>query len=93
MPWTKEYLVEATGVTASYYNFISINYDHRSGQSEIIYGVWFSADAYTDGLSPVKQFSLPVPSGTSPTLASGALAFATAYILAQPEFDGAEVVE
>jgi hypothetical protein len=91
MAWIKEYTDPDTGVTASYWEVIGIDYRHREQLSTLQVGLWISPAAYAANKASLKTITYLIPAGLSPQLSAGALAFVTNYALAQAEFQGAEL--
>lgn len=92
MAWLKEFVDVDTGVAASYWEVIGIEYQHKQQISNLRVGLWVSEAAYNDGKSPIKVLAYSIPSGLAPELAAGALAFVSGYAKSQPEFEGWEEV-
>lgn len=90
MAWKKSMTDESTGVVYEHWDMILINYQHRSGMSEMIVGAWVNKEAYDAGRDPVRTKSYVIPAGTNPQLATAALAYVSGYVRAQPEFEGSE---
>lgn len=88
MAWTKVIKHPSNGAEASYWEVISINYDHKSQLSMLQIAGWVDGQAYEDGLEPLIVKNWEIPSGLAPQLAAGAIAFITNFAKSQPEFEG-----
>lgn len=86
MSWEKSIVREDNGAIASYWEVISVFYNHRTQNSELTVGGWVSEDAYTTGLEPLIVKSWNVPAGLAPDLSVGAVAFVSGFAQEQPEF-------
>lgn len=89
MAWIKEIAHESHGAIASYWEVVSVYYDHRRQLSQLEVGGWVSAEAYANGLAPLLVKNWEIPSGLAPQLAAGAIAFVSGFAKQQPEFQGA----
>lgn len=90
MAWFKDITEQNTGAVASYWQVISILYNHRTQKSVLEVGGWVSQAAYSENKSPLMTKYWEIPSGLAPELAAGALAFVEGYARQQPEFEGSE---
>ena len=90
MAWLKEFTDPDTGLTASYWEVIGIDYRHREQLSTLQVGLWISQEAYLANKASLRTRTYLIPAGLSPQLAAGALAFVAGYARAQPEFEGSE---
>lgn len=90
MAWIKNIEDSSTGVVASYWEVISVYYNHKKQESLLEVGGWVSEQAYVDGKNPIMNKAWQIPSGLAPELASGAVAFVSGYAKQQPEFEGWE---
>lgn len=90
MAWIKEIEQESTGAVASYWEVISVFYEHQRGASTLVVGGWISQEAYNNSKSPLLVKSWEIPSGLAPALAEGAVGFVSAFAKSQIEFDGYE---
>lgn len=88
MAWNKEIEQESTGAVASYWEVISVFYEHQRGASTLVVGGWISEEAYNNNKSPLLVKSWEIPSGLAPELAEGAVGFVTSFAMSQPEFEG-----
>lgn len=92
MAWIKEYVDPDTGVTASYWEVIGIDYRHREQLSTLQVGLWISQAAYQANKAAIRTKTYLIPSGLAPQLSAGAIAFVASYARSQPEFEGSEDV-
>ncbi len=90
MAWLKEYTDPDTGVTASYWEVIGIDYKHREQLSTLQVGLWISQAAYEANKACLRTISYLIPSGLAPELSAGAITFVEGYARSQPEFAGSE---
>ena len=90
MAWLKEYIDPDTGVAASYWEVIGIDYRHREQLSTLQVGLWVSQAAYEANKASIKTVTYLIPAGLSPQLSTGALAFVEGYARSQPEFVDSE---
>lgn len=92
MAWIKQIEQQETGVVVSYWEVVSVYYNHKKQESLLEVAGWVSQQAYEDGKLPVINKSWQIPSGLAPQLAAGAVAFVSGYAKSQPEFEGWEAV-
>lgn len=90
MGWIKAIEEESTGVSVSFWEVMSVQYDHRAQESVLQVGGWISKAAYEAGKAPVLTKSWVIPAGLAPQLAAGAVAFVTGYARGREEFAGSE---
>lgn len=90
MAWIKNIEHVEFGAVASYWEVVSIQYDHRKQLSELKVGGWVSEQAYLDGKEPLIVKMWEIPSGLAPELSQGAITFVTNFAKSQPEFEGAQ---
>jgi hypothetical protein len=86
MAWEKSITREDNGAVATYWEVISIYYNHRTQKSILAVGGWVSQSAYENSLEPLMTKSWEIPSGLAPELASGAVTFVSTFAQAQAEF-------
>lgn len=89
MAWIKEWEHPDTGSIGNYWEMETILYNHRTKLSEMRVSVWVSAFHYHTARQSMHTITYIIPSGLAPQLAAGAATFTTAYVMAQPEFEGA----
>ena len=92
MAWLKNIAEGRTGAEATFWEVVSIVYNHREEQSDLTVGGWVSEGAYTEGKDPIITKNWSIPSGLAPELATGAISFVTSYARARDEFEGSEEV-
>lgn len=90
MAWLKEIAREDNAAVATYWEVISIYYDHAKQVSDLAVGGWVDQAAYDQGYQPLMTKNWVIPSGLAPELATGALAFVGGFAKNQPEFEGWE---
>lgn len=88
MAWIKNIAHESHGAVASYWEVVSVFYDHKRQISILEVGGWVSAQAYADGLAPLMTKNWEIPSGLAPQLATGAVQFVSGFAKSQSEFEG-----
>ena len=88
MGWCKTIEDEKTGVNVTFWEVISVVYNHREQQSDLCVGGWISKSAYDSNKDPAMVKNWTIPSGLAPELATGAVAFVSSYAKTQPEFEG-----
>lgn len=88
MAWIKEIEQENTGAIASYWEVMSVFYEHQRQMSVLIVGGWVSEEAYNNKKSPLLVKSWEIPSGLAPALTEGAVGFVTAFAMSHAEFEG-----
>ncbi len=86
MSWVKAIKREDNGAIATYWEVISVVYNHRDQLSQLVVGGWVDEQAYLDNLQPLMLKEWIIPAGLAPQLAAGAVAFVSGYAQAQPEF-------
>lgn len=80
---------EDNGAIASYWEVISIFYNHRKNKSSLVMGGWVSKVAYESDKEPLMTIDWEIDAGLAPQLAAGALEFVKNYAKSQPLFEGA----
>lgn len=90
MAWIKSIAREDNGAVATYWEVISIYYDHSKETSDLAIGGWVDEEAYTNNLQPLMTKNWIIPAGLAPELAAGALAFVGGFAKNQEEFEGWE---
>lgn len=88
MAWIKELEHNETGAIASYWEVMSVHYDHRAQTSILVAGGWVSKVAYDGAKEPLLTKRWEIPAGLAPQLAAGAVSFVSGFAKAQPEFEG-----
>ena len=92
MPWEKEISREDNGAVAKFWDIISLAYSKRTGNTELLVGGWVDQEANALGLEPLTRTYMTIPGGTNPQLGVAVSAFGAGYALAQPQFEGAQVL-
>jgi len=86
MSWIKSIAREDNGAVATYWDVISVVYNHREQLSNLTVGGWVDEEAYASNLQPLILKEWIIPAGLNPQLAAGAVAFVSGYAQSQPEF-------
>jgi hypothetical protein len=90
MAWIKEITHPDHGAVASYWEVMSVYYDHRRQLSTLQVGGWVSVDEYNSNMSPLLIKIYEIETGLAPQLAQGAVSFVAGYARAQDEFSGSQ---
>ena len=89
MGWSKSIAREDNAAVATYWEVISIYYDHAKQVSDLAVGGWVDQAAYDQGYQPLMTKNWVIPSGLAPELATGAVTFVSTFVQAQEEFQDA----
>lgn len=92
MAWIKNIAHPEHGAVASYWEVMSVYYDHKRQISTLQVGGWVSATEYNSNMAPLLIKIYEIEAGLAPQLAQGAVAFIAGYARQQPEFEGSQNV-
>jgi hypothetical protein len=92
MALKKSFTDPLTGVVGEHWSFMSITYDAILNIRELKYGLWVNEQQKQDGKLPIVVKYFQIPAGAAGSLVANVEAFSQEYVLAQSDFEDAEIV-